>query len=322
MDVDQEGAGAAQAAAAPAEETAEEKRLRRLERNRESARLSRLRKKQHLDSLALEVEALMEELSNGILATGKQAESIIRQKRKDLLLQAKAVIDARETMSTQTLSPDEEFLLQRTVEYCVNVAGPNSVERVCLRRGRFEALRRLLLGPATSIIALLAYSFTGALSTSDSEGSSSSSATSGAGTNKANLATVCNAWWASLCQEVPLSREQAESLRDSLCEAAKSQEAAIGSAKLDALLTLINKLETDLNESNRKAQDELEATAKVLDCRQMVKLLLWMYQLPLPSSSPSLLSTVESAGASSSSSSSAASFSMPSMMTSQREPLS
>lgn len=271
--------------------TAEEKRQRRLERNRESARLSRLRKKQHLSNLSDEVDALSTELGAGLLKTGRDVEDVLNQKRAALLAEVASVLEAKGDAST-TLAPDEELFLRRAIDFCVQAAGPNSVERQLVRSGRFDALRRLLLGPGDSLAALLAYSFS-ASSTAASSASGTSTSSSGASsgsTINAKLESVCLAWWASLCQEIPLTKEQAEALRDGLAEAAKSPDAAAGSAKLDALLSWITKLEADLNASSRKAQQELDAASKILDCRQMTKLLLWMYPPP-PPPPPSATST-------------------------------
>ena len=124
---------------------------RRLERNRESARQSRRRKKQYLELLEVRALALRREMA---------------RLRTDHIAVVEAELAAQRTMLLTALfplarkghrTPEEEATLIDGAAQLLDRYGPNCSERMAVREFRFAQLMRLVLPPETKFLLWVAH---------------------------------------------------------------------------------------------------------------------------------------------------------------------
>lgn len=123
----------------------------RLERNRESARQSRLRKKEFLGELQGAASALVKELTRALEASGASVEATLAA------VQQARLSDVVAFASKAGRSADEEAAVSQAASFLVAACGPDCPERRAVRRLRFDMLRRLLFGPSTVLGLFLAH---------------------------------------------------------------------------------------------------------------------------------------------------------------------
>lgn len=123
----------------------------RLERNRESARQSRLRKKEFLGELQSAASALVKDLTRALEASGASIEVTLAG------IQQARLSETLPLASKASRTAEEDALVKRTASFLVDACGPDCPDRRAVRRLRFDMLRRLLLGPATILGVFLAH---------------------------------------------------------------------------------------------------------------------------------------------------------------------
>lgn len=123
----------------------------RLERNRESARQSRLRKKEFLGELQGAASALVKDLTRALEASGASVEASLAAAQQARLS------DVVPLASKSGRSAEEETAVRQAASFVVEACGPDCPERRAVRRLRFDMLRRLLFGPSTVLGLFLAH---------------------------------------------------------------------------------------------------------------------------------------------------------------------
>jgi hypothetical protein len=231
------------------------KKERRLEKNREAARQSRLRKKHHLHSLQTEAGGLLEAFASTTAAQCSTLEGELASSQATVLQDLLPLAQKAERTEA------EDVVLDSAVSWLLEVAGPNCVERQRIRELRFDQLRRLVLGPCTEALISFAHCL----------------ACPGA-SRMPELATPSvdtAALWASLCQDLSLAPEQVESLREHYERVVADPATAEGASQLATTFAAINDLEALVTEACEQNQSQLEALRGVLTSAQMMVLLCW-----------------------------------------------
>jgi len=236
--------------------TAEERRAQRLEKNRESARQSRQRKKDYLDELSRKVGMLQRDLFEKRATHLATATAELGAQRAALLASLEPL--AHVELSGGVLPSEDEAKLEAAAAALCDRYGPDSAERRAVRDFHFNQLARLLTPPHTKFMLWLIY---------QPEGSSS-----GISAEAATAASL----WSHLCTDLGLSSEQGEKLRASLRRVAASPEAPHEVWRLCVAAVYLSRLRGALSKSAAKLQAQLEATRAILTPAQFLRYAAWV----------------------------------------------
>lgn len=249
--------------------TAEQKRAQRLARNRESARQSRRRKKEHLDLLeakVVELNARIAAVRAGHCAT---AESALTHQRRSLLAALESVAHKSRR------SPEEEAALEDGATQLVDRFGPDAPERRVVREFHLDQLTRLVLPPHTKFLLWLLHQPHEFFRPG---GGSSGGAGGDGGTAPAPPPAAAGAGtlWSLLCEEIGLSPDQADALRDQLRSTVSSPDVPRETWRLGMAAGYLQKLRVAVSARAAAAQAHLEALRGALSAGQLVRYLAWL----------------------------------------------
>ena len=242
--------------------TPEERRAQRLERNRESARQSRKRKKQYLDLLEARVVELMQQISAARASHCAEADRTLSAQRAMLLSTIEPVAHKAHR------SAEEEAALEDAAAQLVDRFGPDAPERRTVREFHFDQLARLILPPHTKFLLWLIHQ------PADFFADGSGSSESGEAPDPQQQAA--STLWTLLCGEIGLTSEQSGKLRDALCRIISSPDLPRETWRLGMADSYLQKLRRALTQRAAAAQANLEALRSVLTPGQLIRYMAWM----------------------------------------------
>lgn len=254
---------------------ADEKRAKRLERNRESARQSRRRKKQYLDLLEARVSELHRQIASFRSSHAAAADETLNTQRS-LLLQRTSPYAAVGAAST----PEVEAMLSDAAAQLVDRFGPNAAERCAVRDFHFNQLQRLLLPPHTKFLLWLVHQPGDGLAPAP-RGSSDNLAgmAAAAGASASSAASPggsTGALWGMLCSEIGLSNDQSDKLRASLRRIIGGPDTPRETWRLGVASAYLARLRAALTARAAAAQSQLEALKSILTPAQLIRYLAWV----------------------------------------------
>lgn len=277
----------------------EERRLKRLERNRESARQSRQRKKQYLALLEGRVVALQQQIYELRSSHASAAYQMLEEQRQRLLF------SLEQLAYKDSFTPEEEASVQDAAVQLVDRFGPDCAERRAVREFHFDQLHRLLLPPHTKFLLWLIHQpndfFTVnntpiVTNTTDSVHSTKGKPI-GTDKNKKNINdyesnnsphspattpvdTPSNrpsiTLWTLLCAEIGLANDQAERFRSQLRRVLGGPDLPRETWRLGVAAAYLQRLRVGIAASAAKAQSHLEKVAEILTPAQLIRYLAWM----------------------------------------------
>ena len=275
--------------------TMEERRLKRLERNRESARQSRQRKKQYLALLEGRVVALQQQIYELRSSHASSAYQMLEEQRQRLLYSLESLA------YKDTLTPEEEASLQDAAIQLVDRFGPDCAERRAVREFHFDQLHRLLLPPHTKFLLWLIHQPNDFFvvnnipipsSTPNNNDNNGSNKTKGSANDKNkkntndydinNLSNNNNndrpsiTLWTLLCAEIGLANDQAERFRTQLRRVLGGPDLPRETWRLGVAAAYLQRLRVGIAASAAKAQSHLEKVGEILTPSQLIRYLAWM----------------------------------------------
>jgi hypothetical protein len=272
-----------------------------LERNRQSARLSRRRKKDYLHMLESRLLCVQHDLHRARLEHVCGATAELDAQRALLLAAMEPVA------SLQAVTADQEAELQGApparhkigapAAFCaldltresaplphththtdaanqlVDRYGPNCPERCAARDFLFEVLRRLLLPPHLKFLLWLTHA--GLAEESAESGGSGGGGGGGGGGGKPP-----SALWAQLAAELGLSPEAAGKLRLKLRSTLFARDLPLEAWRLGAAAAYVQQLRAVVSLSAARAQAQLQAVRAILTPAQLIRFLAWANDNP------------------------------------------
>ncbi len=258
-------------------------RLRRLERNRESARQSRQRKKQYLELLEGRVTALQQQIYELRSAHAAASHQTLEEQRRRLLLALEPVA------YKDTPTPEDTASLIDAAGQLVDRFGPDCAERRAIRDFHFDQLQRLLLPPHTKFLLWLIHQPADFFvvvgeKPKEAKGKEGAGAGAGAGGKKGGAdedgagagANRPPNLWTLLCSEIGLASDQADKLRLQLRRVLGGPEMPKETWRLGVAATYLQRLRGAVSAAAAKAQSHLERVKEILTPAQLVRYLAWM----------------------------------------------
>ncbi|ETW03592.1 hypothetical protein, variant [Aphanomyces invadans] len=193
--------------------TEEGRRRKRLERNRESARQSRRRKKQYLELLEGKVAQLTEEIDEAREVHLDSADSTINALKNQLVTSLNKLLD--NYPPNTPLPPSVDAEVRAGVHSIQDRFGPNAKERQAVVNYHFTQLDSLLLPPYTRFLLWMSIqdeSFYTKANTSPTPGGSVKSKSFRDGDRKDSVAKK-DGLWSALSTELGLTYEQEEKIK-------------------------------------------------------------------------------------------------------------
>jgi len=272
--------------------------MRRLQRNRESARQSRKRKKEQLEVLEVGVAELHEQVGALHEAHVALCEHTLASQRLRLLLHLEPI--ANKPVRTA----EEDAVAGDAAAQLVERFGPDCAERRAVREHHFEQLQGLLLPAHARLLLWLTHqpdaffaaslpgfapvggSDTGSFSSFRRSGSSGDVAAAvplGAEEEEASTAAASEDTsgghvWALLCSELSLSPEQADKLRLHLRRLLAHPATPHETWRLGVAYAYVCKLRKTAAVRAAAAQAQLEYLHRLLSPPQLLRYLLWVHR--------------------------------------------
>ena len=235
--------------------TLEEKRLVRLERNRESARQSRWRKKQYIELLESRAKSLQTGVAEARTAHAGAALVVLDEQRRALLFEIEPLA-TRALENPGSLGALEVLLLSDVAAQLIERFGPDCVERRAAREHHFDQLTRLLSPSHAKFLLWLVH-----LPESPNDAESG-------GRSPQSL-------WALLSAEMGLSADQGERFRLQLRSALSSTSAPTETWRLGVAAAYLHRLRAAVSASAARAQAQLEKARSILSPAQLVLYFCW-----------------------------------------------
>ena len=288
--------------------TAEEKRQGRLERNRLSARLSRLRKKDYITLLEGRATALQLQVHRKRLEHAAAITAVLEEQRTRLLstveplaykeaptVEEDAVLigacarqlcrvccaappptQHAQTQHTHAPSFFIFFLFADAAAQLVDRFGPNCPERRAVRDFHFDCLQRLLLPPHMKFFLWLLFqskeiSSSGAGEEGAGAGAGGSSGSSSSGEGGAPVSL-----WVLLMKELGLTHEQGERFRAQLQRILGGKvHCELETWRLEFAVAYMARLRSIVSFASARAQAQLEGVRAILTPAQLVRFMAW-----------------------------------------------
>ncbi|OQR97118.1 hypothetical protein ACHHYP_12692 [Achlya hypogyna] len=254
-------------------DTDDDKRQRRLARNRESARQSRRRKKQYLELLEEKVAQLTEEID---ATRGEHLESADKTLST---LKTQMVASLYEKLATlppmASLGPELTEELRNGVKLMQERYGPHSEERRAVVNYHFQQLDNLLLPPYTRFLLWM--------SIQDESFFSKIQPAVAAATKKASesdrkdSSAKKDTLWAALSSELGMTYEQEEKIK-SHYKSTDSKTAKAERRKIAMAVTYLNQLKTNMEERSAAVQTHADAVQSILTPEQAIRYQMWVQQ--------------------------------------------
>ncbi|CAH0475600.1 unnamed protein product [Peronospora belbahrii] len=246
----------------------DEKRQRRLARNRESARQSRRRKKQYLELLEEKVSQLTESIDTTRASHLERADEALNQVRSDIL----------KNLATEMKNGGLEESIQEKIRQGLLLIqerfGPNSVERLAVKDYNFRQLDNLLLPPYCRFLLWLSIQDESFFDEADGTGG-----TKNAGDvpekKKTSVMVKKDTLWLTLTSDLALTYEQEEKLK-SLYKSDNSKSSKSERRRLAMAVTYLSKLKKSLEQRSEAVQRQTEMLHSILTPEQSLTYLRWV----------------------------------------------
>ncbi|KAF4323556.1 hypothetical protein BBO99_00003124 [Phytophthora kernoviae] len=245
----------------------DEKRQRRLARNRESARQSRRRKKQYLELLEEKVSQLTESIDATRASHLEHADESLNSVRKEIL----------ETLTEDLKNGGTEESVSEKIRQGIMLIqerfGPNSVERLAVKDYNFRQLDNLLLPPYCRFLLWLSIQDESFFDEANALG-----AKNGAGDvpekKKAPVMVKKDTLWSTLTNDLALTYEQDEKLK-SLYKTGDSKSKS-ERRRVALAVTYLSKLKKSLEQRSEAVQRHTELLHSILTPEQSLTYLRWV----------------------------------------------
>lgn len=243
----------------------------RLQRNRESARHSRQRKKQYLEALETKVVQLHTQIAALRAHHCAALEGDLAEQRRHLLHSLEAVL------AKPSRSAEDAAIIVDGVAQLVDRYGPDSSERRAVREYHFDQLQRLLLPPHIKFLLWVIHQppefFAPAAAAGAGSGASvHSDADAHAGAGGTSRRTL----WELLCSEIGLAGEQAERVKAQLRKMVGGPDVPRETWRLGVAFAFLVRLRIAVTARAAAMQEHLEALVAILTPEQMARYFVWM----------------------------------------------
>ena len=227
----------------------EEKRLRRLARNRESARQSRRRKKEHLELLEERVAKLTAELDQLRRTHIEKVEVMMKQGKLAQL----------QELGRLSHQPNSRAEMHRMLDNVLKLYGPNSEDEKKLIDYHYKHIFALLLPTYTRYFVWML-----------NEGEHFFED----GSMKAQGSSGKPSVWQSFCNEIHLSQDQQEKLKSDFKQQ-HGETAREERLKLNTCIKYLEQLRNGFSLRSKVVETQSRALFNILTPEQIVKYLLW-----------------------------------------------
>jgi hypothetical protein len=244
----------------------DEKRQRRLARNRESARQSRRRKKQYLELLEEKVSQLTESIDATRASHLERADESLNNVRSEILA----------TLSEDMKNNPPEAVSEKIRQGIMLIQerfGPNSVERMAVKDYNFRQLDNLLLPPYSRFLLWLSIQD----ETFFDEASGLAAKAGGENPDKKKPPVVVkkDMLWPTLIGDLALTYEQDEKLK-SLYKSGDSKTSKSERRRIALAVTYLSKLKNSLEQRSEAVQRHTEMIHSILTPEQSLTYLRWV----------------------------------------------
>ncbi|GBG33298.1 Hypothetical Protein FCC1311_095222 [Hondaea fermentalgiana] len=246
-----------------ASEEEQERHRRRLERNRESARLSRRRKKENLELLENRVSRLTAELDELRRRHLEEANQALQDRRQGLLR------DLMSRMSQGSIGGDA---LRGQLHSILQETGPSCSERRAMLEHHYKHLFNLILPPYTKFLLWMMNQGEGFFQ--DGPVNKVPADQSGAHNGKGRKADT-RALWSLICTELSLSQEQQEKLRVNYKTQDKAQTRD-ERERLSLCTMYLEKLRSNIATRTKAVETHTHTLFNILSPEQAVKYVNWV----------------------------------------------
>ncbi|GLD93357.1 hypothetical protein PINS_up001949 [Pythium insidiosum] len=245
----------------------DEKRQRRLARNRESARQSRRRKKQYLELLEEKVSQLTESIDATRATHLDRADEALNAVRTEILA------TLSEDLKSSTTDSEVSEKIRRGVQLIQERYGPNSLERNAVKDYNFRQLDNLLLPPYCRFLLWLSIQDD---SFYDEANGLNGKAGAESGEKKKTPSVVKkDTLWQTLIGDLALTYEQDEKLK-SLYKSGDSKSSKSERRRVALAVTYLSKLKASLEKRAREVQTQTDVIHSILTPEQSLNYLRWV----------------------------------------------
>mmetsp|Transcript_1639 Transcript_1639/g.1980 ORF Transcript_1639/g.1980 Transcript_1639/m.1980 type:complete len:481 (+) Transcript_1639:202-1644(+) len=252
--------------AASAQNDAEDKRLRRLARNRESARQSRRRKKEHLELLEEKVAQLTNELDQLRRQYMEQADQSLQEQRLNSLANLSSLIEAENSNDDSVQRQIRQRLMEMEALY-----GINSEEQQRITDYHYKHLFSLILPTYSKYFVWMLNQGERFFDDLGTDGKNGDKRSADYGNRRQNGGKSV---WRSFSNELHLTQDQQEKLKSDF----KQQHAEgpkMERQKLSNCINILEQLRTKLFIRSKVVETHSRALYDILTPEQTVKYLLW-----------------------------------------------
>ncbi|CAI5744260.1 unnamed protein product [Peronospora destructor] len=245
----------------------DEKRQRRLARNRESARQSRRRKKQYLELLEEKVSQLTESIDRTRASHLERADEALNQVRSEIL----------KSLAADRKNGDSEEAVQEKIRQGIMLIqerfGPNCVERLAVKDYNFRQLDNLLLPPYCRFLLWLSIQDESFFD--DGDGIGVKNAGDAPEKKKVPVTVKKDTLWSTLTNDLALTYEQDEKLK-SLYKSDDSKSSKSERRRVAMAVTYLSKLKKSLEQRSEAVQRQTEMLHSILTPEQSLTYLRWV----------------------------------------------
>ncbi|CAK4751469.1 unnamed protein product [Aphanomyces euteiches] len=242
--------------------------MRRLERNRISARDSRARKKQYLELLKKKVAQLTADIASARGQHLDSADSTLSTQKANLI---NSLYEEIATYPLDSPLPhDLEEELRSSVNLLLHRYGPNSDERRAVVNYHFQQLDSLLLPPYTRFLLWMSVQEESFYTKTAPPASSSKKSE-----ERKDSVAKKDGLWSALSTEMGMTYEQEEKIK-SHYRASDSKTAKMERRKIAMAVSYLNQLKQNLAERSQAVLAHAETIQTILTPEQMVRYQHWV----------------------------------------------
>ncbi|KAJ0401350.1 hypothetical protein ATCC90586_001767 [Pythium insidiosum] len=245
----------------------DEKRQRRLARNRESARQSRRRKKQYLELLEEKVSQLTESIDATRATHLDRADEALNAVRTEILA------TLSEDLKSSTTDAEVSEKIRRGVQLIQERYGPNSLERNAVKDYNFRQLDNLLLPPYCRFLLWL--SIQDDTFYDEANGINAKAGADSGEKKKTPSVVKKDTLWQTLIGDLALTYEQDEKLK-SLYKSGDSKSSKSERRRVALAVTYLSKLKASLEKRAREVQTQTDMIHSILTPEQSLNYLRWV----------------------------------------------
>ncbi|ETV72419.1 hypothetical protein, variant 1 [Aphanomyces astaci] len=255
-------------------DTEDEKRRKRLERNRISARDSRRRKKQYLELLEEKVAQLTEDIDVARMEHLDTADKTITT------VKAQLVTSLYEKLApfppNAPLPPDVDDELQQVAQLLKDRYGPNSEERQALIKYHFNQLDGLLLPPYTCFLLWMSLQDDAFYARTAQTPASGKKA--GDVSERKEVGGKKDGLWASLSADIAMSYDQEEKIKGHYRANQDSAQTKNERRRIAASLANVQQLQKSMAAQTAAMQTHADSIHAILTPEQVVRYQHWAAQ--------------------------------------------